>query len=363
MLTKYDEFLCHQAATTFDHVNTSAREWTERVIAHYHDNSGKYHLSLGFGLYPNRNVIDAFACLTIEGKTQHNVRASRELRPLRDEVRVGPFSYDILEPMKKMRSRLEDNKHGLSYDIEFEGTMPCHEEDHQWRRFKGRVIEDSERYNQVGRGAGWIKYDDKTIKLDKGSCYVERDHSWGIRRAGGVPEQMVEIDIPQGGLYSWAVMQFKNWGACYHIREEWDGMQTLSSGGIFYPFGSGKPEIRTVKVEHDFKFEPDVRKMTTGKVALVAADGSKTEISMKPLNYACLKAGGYFGYRGFVHGQWFGGDWMDGFKLDLTDKAVLKDVSFLDDTSCELRCGNEVGYGVLELVVSGKYPRYGYQGY
>ena len=57
MLTKYDDFLCHQIATTFDHVNTSAREWTERVIAHYHDNAGKYHLSHGFGIYPNRNVI------------------------------------------------------------------------------------------------------------------------------------------------------------------------------------------------------------------------------------------------------------------------------------------------------------------
>ena len=52
--------------------------------------------------------------------------------------------------MKKVRSRLEDNKYGLSYDIEFEGTMPCHEEDHQWSSFKGRVIEDSDRYNQVG---------------------------------------------------------------------------------------------------------------------------------------------------------------------------------------------------------------------
>jgi hypothetical protein len=54
---------------------------------------------------------------------------------------------------------------------------------------------------------------------------------------------------------------------------------------------------------------------------------------------------------------------MDGFKLDLTDKNVLNEVSFLDDTSCELRCGHEVGYGVIELVVSGKYPRYGYEGY
>ena len=137
----------------------------------------------------------------------------------------------------------------------------------------------------------------------------------------------------------------------------------MSSGGIFYPYGSGKQEIRTVKVEHDFKFRPDLRKMTTGRVTLIAADGTRTEISFNPLSYACLKAGGYFGYRGFVHGQWFGADWMDGFKLDLTDKNVLTDVSFLDDTSCELRCGNEVGYGVLELVVSGKYPRYGYQAY
>ncbi len=27
------------------------------------------------------------------------------------------------------------------------------------------------------------------------------------------------------------------------------------------------------------------------------------------------------------------------------------------------RCGDEVGYGTTELMVVGKYPRYGYQGY
>ena len=46
-------------------------------------------------------------------------------------------------------------------------------------------------------------------------------------------------------------MQFPGWGACYHIREEWDSEQTLVSGGIFYPFGT-EEEIRTVRVEHDF---------------------------------------------------------------------------------------------------------------
>ena len=123
MLTKYDEFLCHQVATTFDHVDTSAREWTERVIVHFGHTEGKCHLSLGFGLYPNRNVIDAFALLNVDNKTQYTVRASRELCPQPDEVKVGPFSYEIVQPLKKVRCRLDDNQYGLSYDIEFDGIM------------------------------------------------------------------------------------------------------------------------------------------------------------------------------------------------------------------------------------------------
>ena len=51
MLTKYDELMCHQIVATFDHVDTSARHWTERVILHTHDDSGKLHMSNGFGLY------------------------------------------------------------------------------------------------------------------------------------------------------------------------------------------------------------------------------------------------------------------------------------------------------------------------
>jgi len=66
MLTKYDEFMSHQIAFTFDHVETSSRQWTERIILHTHDTQGKFHLSNGFSLYRNRNVIDAFACLNLD---------------------------------------------------------------------------------------------------------------------------------------------------------------------------------------------------------------------------------------------------------------------------------------------------------
>ena len=58
-----------------------------------------------------------------------------------------------------------------------------------------------------------------------------------------------------------------------------------------------------------------------------------------------------------------GPEFIDGVKLDLTDPKVISEVSFLDDVLCEVRCGEDVGYGIVEMVVIGKYPKYGYQGY
>jgi hypothetical protein len=363
MLTKYDELLCHQIVSTFDHVDTSARQWTERVILHTHDRAGKLHMSNGFGIYRNRNIIDAFTCCTIDGRMQYNVRASRELRTKPDEVSAGPFSYEVIEPLRKVRYSLGENPYDLSYDLEFDGIMPCHEEDMQFFRFRGRTEEHVLRYDQAGRARGWIRAGGERLDLDTERFYVERDHSWGLRR-DGVPEVGVQPgEIPEGYLYSWAVMQFPSFGASYHIRELWDGTQILSSGGVFRPYGSDKEEQRVTRVEHEFTFLPERRKMKSGRVFLYPTEGPRIEISMRPLAFACLKPGGYFGHKGFVHGQWMGENWSDGYTLDLADAAVMNDVSFLDNTSVELHCGNEVGYGVLELVVTGKYPRYGYQGY
>ncbi len=364
MLTRYDEFLCHQIASTFDHVETSAREWTERIIIHTHDTSGRFHLSCGMGIYRNRNVTDAFACLTLDGRTQYVVRASRELRSRPDETVVGPFSYETTEPLKKVRYALGENPQGIAYDLVFEGRMPCHEEDQQFFRVRGRVIEHVERYDQVGRAVGWIRAAGQMFRFDReNALYVERDHSWGIRREGVGEAGVQPGDIPEGYLYSWAVMQFPSWGAAYHIRELSDETRLFSSGGIFYPFESKRKELRVKGIAHDFHFRPDLRKATSGRVALIGEDGVEREIWIKPLAFACINTGGYFLYKDFVHGKWMGPEWQDGFTLNLADPAVLRAVSFLDNTSCEFRCGDEIGYGVLELVVTGKYPRYGYQGY
>ena len=364
MLTKYDDMMCHQIVSTFDRVETSAREWTERIWFSAHDTSGKSHLVAGFGYYPNRNIMDAFTCFAVEGKTQYAVRASRELRPAIDEVKVGPFSYQVVEALKKVRCALDANEHGLSYEIEFEGNMPPHEEEPQFAMSRGRVLENVVRYVQVGKPSGWIKAEGKTYQINKDEWWAERDHSWGIRRGGGVPETGVQPgEIPTGYLFSFGIMQFDKWGATYHIREDWEGRTLHFSSGVFYPYGSHKEELKLASVAHDFQFRHDIRQMKSGQLVFNAVDGSKIEVSMRPLSVCYLRAGGYFGYQGFTHGLWMDHYFIDSLKLDLTDNDAVKGVSFLDDVMCEMRCGNDIGYGIIELVIVGKYPKYGYKGY
>ena len=157
MITRYDELFCHQVVSTFDRPGVSAREWTERGWINIHEVSGAAHLAAGFGYYPNRNVMDAFVCFTIQDRVQYTVRASRELRPDIDVFRVGPFRYEVVEHLKKIRFALDENEYGLSYDVEIEGVSPLYEEPEQQQISRGRLKEHIKRMVQSGRPSGWIK--------------------------------------------------------------------------------------------------------------------------------------------------------------------------------------------------------------
>ncbi len=76
--------------------------------------------------------------VTIDNKTAHVVRASTELRPETGAgVRVGPFSYEIMEPLKRVRMSLEDNEHGLSFSVDFDGRFPAYEQVPMFSRLRG----------------------------------------------------------------------------------------------------------------------------------------------------------------------------------------------------------------------------------
>jgi hypothetical protein len=376
LITKYDEMFCHQTVSTFDQPGTSAREWTERAWMQVHDIAGTAHLATGFGYYPNRNVMDAFVAFTIQGQTEYVLRASRELRPDIDVFKVGPFSYEVIEPLKKVRFMLDENEYGLSYDIAVEAYSPLIEEEPaQYQISRGRLREHIKRMVQSCKPTGWIKADDKVFHLDPDGWAAERDRSWGIRLAGAdfVEANVQPPEIPEGMLFNFALMQFEDWGATYHIREIWDDkIEAVNrwhfGGGLFYPFGSGKEPLKLVNVEHNYRFRDDIpeqpRRFAGGTVVLTAMDGTKREVSIRPVTICYQAPAGYGGfYKEFIHGIWKGPRWMDGYRLDINDPQVMREIWGYCDYGSEFTCDGEQGHGTVELMVVGKYPKYGYQGY
>jgi hypothetical protein len=375
VITKYDELFCHQAVSTFDRPGPSAREWTERGWINIHDVTGSAHLAAGFGYYPNRNIMDAYVCCTLRDEVQYTVRASRELRPDIDVFQVGPFRYECVEPLKKVRFVLDENEYGLSYDVEIEGVSPLYEEPEQKQISRGRLKEHIKRMVQSGRPSGWIKAGDESITVDRGSWVGERDRSWGIRVAGAdFVETGVQVpEIYPGQLFNFVMMQFEGWGASYHIREIWDDELGIArpwhfAGHIFYPYGVDKPPIELTNVEHHYEFSDErpeqPRRFTGGTVHFRAIDGTEKEVSIRPISICYQAPGGYGGqYEGFIHGLWMGEQWIDGHRFDLMDPKVMGEIWGYCDYGSEFRCDDEVGYGTTELMVVGKYPKYGYEGY
>jgi len=368
MLTKYDESLCHQIVSTFDHVDSSDRQWYERTWLVAHANSGEIMIDTGFGKYTNRNVMDAFGGVAVKGSTQHTVRASRELRPDTASIAVGPLSYEVVEPLKKIHVCLKENDYGISFDVEFEGRMQPHESDLSFTRLYGAVMHHACRYFQLGQASGKVVVEGKIYDINKNTWWAERDHSWGIRPIGvpppgaywarpdsGQPESGLQPFPQIGKLAShWLTIQFADYGLILMFYEGGEGRAASVQGKTVYPFGDDRFPLPVTDLRYQIESHPKTNRVKALDLIVTTADGVKRKISCRPLGntYHLLTAGYLGGYKGWLHGKWRGPYAIDGEKLDLRDKRVLKELSRgVDDTLCEFKCGKDVGYGILESVV------------
>ena len=101
-LTRMDEYPRHQIGGTFDAVVSDSVHWNDGFYFTLGDEETGASLFAAIRLYPNTDVIDGFACVTVDGQ-QHNARFSRRLRPHNDDIAVGPLALRILEPLSTDR--------------------------------------------------------------------------------------------------------------------------------------------------------------------------------------------------------------------------------------------------------------------
>ena len=370
MLTPLDDYLVHQTPETVDLVVTSDRNFYDRYYFNAHTLDGKAFLVVAMGLYPNIGVIDAFATIVIDGKTQYAVRASRELGSDRMNTKVGPIGVEVIEGLRKMRVYCEPNEHGLSFDMTFEGaTFPC-QEPHFFRRIGNRVMMDYTRLTQNGRWSGTLTAAGRTYDVTPDAWWGGRDHSWGIRPVGGGEPQSAPPPGgggPGGFFWVWTPVQFDKAAIMYTCSEEPDGTRWHGAAELLHAYEKNLPGEELAVVGHDLKLIPGTRTFDRGSVTMARRDGTLVKMTMEPKATLYMAGAGYAYMGGWRHGQYHGPLVVEGESWDLTDDAVTKKLMGQTETVCDYTVegidGLGTGHGIIEFLLLGAYLPYGFKSF
>ncbi len=172
------------------------------------------------------------------------------------------------------------------------------------------------------------------------------------------------LDVPVVGVAKsgWGLAQFRDYALHWRFVERGPGRYTYLSGEKTAPFGAiSDLGWRLEKTEQEFRWDSHgpVQTLKGGDIQLYFKNGESRQVSFVTLPPRWhLKGGGYGGYRGWHHGDYKGGYYCEHDIWDLSDPKVLTEASTLSDHLIEWRCGNDVGFGIMEYGIGPGYYKY-----
>ena len=355
-LTAPDEFFNHQVAYPHAVVSNSDPAWRERYWISLHDVVQRnFILSAGFGKYPNQDVMEAFVIVQ-HGSTQRNLRLSRQLTPGSDQMAVGCFSVEVVEPLKTLRFRLGANPSGILADFTWHASMPAMLEHKHFEVSRTRVSHDLIRYVQLGRISGQASTPEGQFVFTPESTWAERDHSWGVRPMAPVAGEPPVASVAWNFL-AFCPLQFSTFALHFYLFESQQGRPTHLSACMVH--ADGKPAQQINWLDHDLEWVADapVKTLKGGRVTLHFDDGRPLLVELSALPpRVYLRGGGY----GVDQGRWKGETHLEHEAWDLSVAADLKGYAASSaDHMLEARCAGESGFGIIEYMVRRGHQRYG----
>jgi hypothetical protein len=361
LLGPMDEQLNHQTPRPFLVPGTTDHRFYDRHWFEVIHSEGDILLLCGMGTYKNMGVADGFL-VAQRGGQQTNVRFSR---PLEGDpgATVGPLSIEVLEPYRSLSIGLTPGDYPLAAELLWTSTFPPHLEAPHLTFRDGRVVQDTSRYDQLGRLSGWVELDGSRFESD--DWWGVRDHSWGVRPDIGGFEP-AHGHARSAFLWLWAAASTPELSVFFQYREDGRGRIRHIDGAALQ---AGSPEhsrVPIVGIEHAIEFIPDSRDWSSLIYQLRLADGRRLTIEADALHSAWAYRG--TGYEnGYFDDQGVGvprGSIVEHDRLDLSQPGnVMKDGTPYfpghREQPARVRIDGVPGLGHLPVMSAGHVERYG----
>lgn len=374
MLTPLDDSLWHQIATTFDHVGTSDPRFFDRYWFACSNPEDGTTFQMTMGVYRNMNVADGGATLVYQGK-QYNLRVSRSLN--RDATAVvGPLSVTPTVPLQELVIQIAPGQHPIHGEITWSGITPAQQEFPHFKRDRGRVVQEYQRFCQIGTASGWIDLEGKQIEIrDWWAC---RDHSWGVRQGIAIKEPMTGAKVAladKGHVHAFLYLSTSRYSGSVQMQRRGDDPYVPT--GVVVDRDSGEAhELLALELEVDLvegtrRFDQArlLARFESGLVLKLSAQAFAASVVMRGLGYS----GGYDDRLGV--GVWRGESYQEQDIWDVSHPEAVVDAQGKTSTpwhriqpvtlTCEELAPEggratlcSTGMGSFTLTISGALPAY-----
>jgi hypothetical protein len=365
-----DDTLWHQIPSTFDHVGTSDPRFFDRYWFAANEPNGAGAVQLTIGAYRNMNVMDGGFIAVHDGR-QHNVRASRSLRP-RFEPAVGPLRVEVVEPLRRLRLHVAAGPQSVHGELDWTAALAAQEEVPRFTRVRGRVVEESRRFDQIGECSGWLDIDGRRVEVDR--WWAGRDHSWGVRQQVGIREPATGPAEESGAGRLFAFLFFSTDRLGGHVQLAQFAGQPDYLTALLVDRRRHDADIEVEDASLSVQFHDDARpprRFRRAELDIRLAAGQPLTLELDALGPAVAMPG--LGYGGYLDGQglgvWRGTDHVEHDVWDVRhhtevvhpDGRVDRPVHRIQPVRVTAR-GQDldgVGTGSMTLIAEGSLPRIG----
>lgn len=351
VLTRADDFPVHQTPEPIAYAGTD-RNFYDRYFFNGYAPDGSGFFALAFGVYPHLDIADAHFSFIRNGQ-QYALHASCELGMERLALKVGPIAIEVIEPLQKIRVKIEECD-GIAGEFTFEGRAFPIEEPRFIHRIGPRAFMDYTRMTQNGRYSGWIALDGIREDLAAGTVGT-RDRSWGVRPIGARdPQPMPGHPVPSF-FWQWTPINLGQGSLFFHINADPQG-NAWNTRAAWAPDDAGMDDIVEGRGALTATVQDGTRWPNGGALELELPNGP-ARIDLAPIARFQMKGLGYT-HPTWGHGLHHGPLAVEREHFDLASI----DPAMLENRHVQVLCrasGDGDGLGVFEQLILGPYAPLG----